>query len=212
MKRREIISFAAGLVLGLLVGLGVLASSEDLRDELFGTAGDDDEQQSDASAGEDLVYFQIDLATAQEWLVSQYEDDDNVDTDELTTAFTTVTDVVSKPAFYDASQPEEYEEYTAVGEEGVGDDVELLLQTLYDGLRTDDDSDAPPPEDSDMQVCLVLDESGYELDTKVLITIPAAQSQDVVPDSPDWELLPRYPMRVYELTCYPTDVPERADQ
>jgi hypothetical protein len=194
MNRRELISLVAGLVIGLLLGIAVLGSSEDLRDELFGTAGDDDQNAANAGRGDDeLVYYHVKLSEAKDWLTDKY-DADIFDSDELDTELSSI----AKLATYD-----EVQKYVEENDSTV---ESVVLQQMYAALTNAEDPTAVKIEpDSPVSICLVFDDDPYNPTSNLFITVPAKLAKDSdVPE--EWEPLSKRPMLLApdsDLICFP---------
>jgi hypothetical protein len=173
MNRREMISLVAGLVVGLLVGMVVIGSSDDLRTDLFGTASNELQDSTEARS-KDLVFYLVDLPTAQEWLADKYPNTgeevsgavDNIA--KLSTSTQVSKDVLDNQ-----------------------DDVDVVLPHMYGALtNAENPVEVKVEPDSQTSVCLGLDDDPYNAEPALYLylTVTSEQAKDAgVPK--EWQTL-----------------------
>ena len=138
MKRRELMTLVGGFIIGLLIGMVLVGSSDSLRESLFGTAGS-------GAKTEDLTYYQVPLDTAQGWLIQQFPDQG----DQIKASVTVLTRLPSVVNFNVDFQAAE-------------EDIQLVLPYAYAALTGIDTVDnIQPVKDDPTVVCLGLDDDPY---------------------------------------------------
>jgi len=181
MHRREVIALVAGLVIGLFVGMIVIGSSDDLRESLFGTAGEKPDKTNE--------YFLINLEDAETWLAEIYPDDSE--------KFQSSVSVLSKlPAAWKST-----DEFEAAQEE-----LKIVLPYTYGALVDEKDIENLKVEaDSALTACLGMDTDPYNPAVYLYLTIPAETAKDMeIPKT--WEKLkaPKENAILWQLLgCYP---------
>jgi hypothetical protein len=168
MKRREMIFLVAGLLLGLLFGMVLIGSNDDLRESLFGTA--------QASKAGSTAYYLVDLPTAQEWLIEKYPDT----SDKLKSAMDVIAKLPTSSDFrkdyVEAKEPVE----------------QTVLPQMFGALIGADNIQEPKiPKDNKISVCLGLDDNPYNEQGAAIylyISIPAEKAKSIgIPK--DWQKL-----------------------
>jgi hypothetical protein len=183
MRRREMLFLAVGLVVGLLAGMAVIGTSDDLRTSLFGTAT--------SSKTKDMMYYLVELPTAQSWLAEKYPDDST----KLGDAVNKIVDIPP------ADLPDEIMNQKEA--------VEVVLPQMYAALTsTKNLNEIKVSPDSPTSACLGLDDDPYNMDGPILylyITVPVEQAKKVgIPQ--DWQKLdtPKTNVLYWQLLdCYP---------
>jgi hypothetical protein len=174
MKRREIISLVAGLIVGLLAGMVLIGSSDSLREDLFGSAANSDKQADSRSNQEELVYYQAELPAVQEWLLTRYPD---LETEPLTNAvdaLASLSDSEDLPGDAEIAQAE----------------IDTVLPRTYQALTGADFEDEVKVEpDQPIEVCLGIDENPTNVSPVLYIymAVPSEQAKDVELPA-EWEL------------------------
>lgn len=165
-NRREIINLAAGFVIGLLIGMVLVGSSDDLRESLFGTAGDKEKKV------DNLDYYLVDLETAQGWLQEKFPDK----SEDLQKTISILTTVPTAGFAFD---------YQAVDQ-----DIQFLLPQVYAALVDENDTaNLKVNEDDLLSVCLGVDDDPYDGITMYLyVTLPTDQAEDFALPK-EWEKL-----------------------
>jgi len=190
MNRRSMIILLAGFVVGLLTGMVLVSTSEDLSDSLLGTAGDGKKDKKD------LAYFQVPLADIEEWLVEYYPDT----TEDLKLTVDTMAKFVDDEALFDR-------DFALVEE-----DISYLLPYVYGVLTGLEEEDLAEPEnlkideESGFSLCVALDDDPYMGATMYLyLTVPKEQLEDMeIPK--EWEELKEAKTNVIYWTllgCFP---------
>lgn len=186
MNRRQIIPVVIGFIVGLLVGMVVVGSSDDLRESLFGTAGSDKDTEAKVD------HYLVDMASAEAWLTEKYPD--NVETFQASVSvLTKLPGAVNFPVDFKAAQ----------------EDIDRLLPYAYGALMNVDADAIDAMEikaDSDASACLGLDDDPYEGTTMYLyLTVPTEEADSL--DIPkEWEQLenPRTNVLYWKvIACYP---------
>lgn len=194
VSRREITYLISGLVIGLLVGMVLVGSNEDLRASLFGSAADG--STSRANDFRDYAYYLVDLPTAQEWLAERYPDS----REEIIATLEAIAKLPSSADFHQAFRDAEPE-------------VSALLPRVASALGTSA-PDGDPTGELGWATCLGLDDNPYWSQPTLYfyVTISANQVDQLdVPDS--WERLekPKANALFWQLlACYPLPEPELA--
>jgi hypothetical protein len=193
MNRREITALVIGLSVGLLLGMILIGSSEDLRTSFFGSARDSDHDDDATPASvKDFEFYLVELQDTQEWIAEKYP--------ETGEEFGKAVDIVARlssttdfrAAFRDAKE-----------------DVDMLLPQVYAALiNADDIEQAKIEPDNNISVCLGLDDDPYGMSDPVLylyLTIPTKQVKETgIPET--WEKLDRpkdNDLYWQLLACYP---------
>lgn len=188
LSQREITLLAISFVVGLVIGMVLIGSSDDLRDSLFGTASD--------KKADEPVYYRVNLDAARQWLDEQFEAD-VIDPDTLEKDVDLIARLANEPDFQTQfTNAEVYAEAEAA--------VNTLLPQMYGALTGADDLAEPKLVDDDTATCLVYDENVYFPALYVRVTLSPDQAKDFeVPDA--WELLgkPKKTMLQQEVACYP---------
>ncbi len=186
MTRRQIIPVVVGFIVGLLVGMVVIGSSDDLRTSLFGTAGSDKETKAS------VEYYLVNMDSAEQWLAEKYPDN----TEKFQASVSVLTKLpgaVNFPVDFKAAEQ----------------DINALLPYAYGALLNLDTSAIDSLEvksDSNVSACLGLDDDPYDGTTMYLyLTIPTDQTEKL--DIPkDWQKLedPQSNVLYWEvIACYP---------
>lgn len=183
MSRRVMLTTVVGFVIGLLVGMVLIGSSDDLRDSLFGTSSERDKKT------DDFTYYLVDLATAQDWLVEEFPEE----TEKLQGSMTVLNTLPGVSLIGNFEVAEE--------------DVRFILPQAYAALvGVKDQADLEVEPDDTLSVCLGLDEDPYEGAAIYLyVAVPKDQTSDLhIPEG--WEKLPEPKTNVLYwqlLGCYP---------
>lgn len=181
MRRREVIVFVGGLVIGLLVGMILIGSSDDLRESLFGTAGSRQDKNT--------AYYLVSLDDAETWLEEVFPDESE--------KFQSSISVLSKlPAVWKSE-----EDFAAMQEE-----FELILPYTYGALKEEKDiTNLKVSPDDKLTTCVGMDTDPYEQIVYLYVTIPGDQVDKLtVPKT--WEKLkaPKENTILWQLVaCYP---------
>jgi hypothetical protein len=85
MKRNEILYLIGGLVTGLIFGAVIIGSSDDLRDDLFGTVAKPSVDRDNAVEIDAYSYYLVDFTEMQDWLAMIDPDNNETLGDDLTT-------------------------------------------------------------------------------------------------------------------------------
>ncbi len=190
MNRRSMIIVLAGFVVGLLTGMVLVSTSEDLSDSLLGAPGDGKKDKKD------FAYFQVPLADIEEWLVEYYPDT----TEDLKLTVDTMAKFVDDEALFDR-------DFALVEE-----DISYLLPYVYGALTGLEEEDLAEPEnlkideESEFSLCVALDDDPYMGATMYLyLTVPKEQLEDMeIPK--EWEELKEAKTNVIYWTllgCFP---------
>jgi len=186
MRRRESLFLVAGLVIGLLFGMVLVGTSDDLRESIFGTA---------ASKGTDVEYYLVQLEDAQTWLASEYPDN----SEQVKESF----DVLAKLPFGNVMPNADMVTFDTAEK-----DIEYVLPQTYAVLVGNKDSTDQPAVKSDdpTAACLGVDDDPYVGATLYLyLTIPTEQAEKLeIPK--EWEKLkdPKTNVLYWKLlACYP---------
>jgi hypothetical protein len=186
MRRRESLFLVAGLVVGLIFGMVLVGTSDDLRESIFGTA---------ASKGTDVQYYLVKLEDAQTWLANEYPDN----SEQVKAAF----DVLAKLPVGTVMPSADVVSY-----EDAQKDIEYVLPQTYAVLVGDKDAADKPSVKSDdpTSACLGVDDDPYMGATLYLyLTIPTEKAKKL--DVPkEWEKLkdPKTNVLYWKLlACYP---------
>lgn len=198
MKRREIISLVAGLIVGLLAGMVLIGSNDSLREDLFGSAVNDSGSNGSAvDSPEELVYYQAELPAVQEWLVTRYPDLEG-DTF-LTGAVNSLASLSNSEDLLGGTLSTEAE-----------DGIDVVLPRTYQALTDADfEEEVKVEPDLPIEVCLGSDENPSNV-TPVLyvyMVIPSQQAKDVELPA-EWERTdgPRDTDMFWNvISCYPDE-------
>jgi len=177
VKNKELMYAVGGLVVGFLVGVIIIGSSDSLRTDLFGTAGDTGGGSDPNIEFDKLTFYEVEFGDAQDWLDSVepevaeelQEDLNNVNglstTDDLGTYFTDVQD-----------------------------SIDTVLFTLYESLDVNDG-----------EVCIALNSDPYSGPGVYVYVEVSEESAETVPA--DWNSLggPKEQNMLYSTTCYSGD-------
>lgn len=184
VKNRELIFLTGGLIVGFVVGVILIGSSDEMRTDLFGTVGDTGGSNSDIEFDE-LTFYEIEFDDAKDWLsevepeVSEElaEDLDHVnglgDTDDLGEYFTEVQDSIDTV-------------------------LSTMHRTLLEGIDLEDAIRTR------VSTCIALNNDPYSLSgpgVYVYVQVP----EDMVETVPvGWESLegPKEQNMLYSTTCY----------
>jgi hypothetical protein len=182
MKRREILFLVSGLVIGLLFGMILVGSDDNLRESVFGTAG--------SIKKTDVEYYLVNLDDAQTWLSTEYPQH----SEDLKAAF-------DKLGLLPVSA------VPNVDFKAAQEDIAYLLPQAYGALVGEKNADQiEPKSDNPTSVCLGLDDDPYAGPTLYLyLTLPsdAAKKLDV---TKNWDKLkdPQTNVLYWKLlACYP---------
>ncbi len=183
MQRREIIVLVAGLIVGLLAGMILVGTSDDLRESLFGTAG----------SKEDTVvpvdYYLVELEDARAWLAEIYPEESE--------KFESSVSILAKlPTTWGAE-----DEFEAAQEQ-----VKVLLPHTYGALVDVKDIDNLKVDpDENIAACLGMDDNPYGAAVYLYLSIPQSKSEKLdIPD--EWQKLkrPKTNEMYWKLVaCYP---------
>jgi hypothetical protein len=182
MKRRETIFLISGLVIGLLCGMILVGSNDDLRESLFGAAGTD--------KAVDVEYYLVDLEAAQTWLTDEYSQN----SEQIKTSFDALVMLpvsVMPNADFKMIEP----------------DIEYILPQAYAALVGEKDADKIEVKPNDnTSACLGLDDDPYEGTTLYFyLTIPTEKAKSMA-FIKDWEKLkdPKNNVLYWKLlACFP---------
>lgn len=186
MNRRELTLVSLSLAVGLLVGMMLVGSSDDLRESLFGTAGSDKKD----TPKDELVYYQVQLPDANEWLTGQFPDtsDDLGAAVDVIGKLTTSTDF--RTDFKNAKES-----------------VDTVLPQAFAAL-VGAESNADVQVNKDLSVCLGFEDDPYSLDGPIMylyLTVPTGKVKDFsIPE--EWQELdgPRTNDLYWQLlACFP---------
>ena len=187
MRRRESLFLVAGLVIGLLFGMILVGTSDDLRESMFGSA---------ASKRADVDYYLVKLEDAQTWLASEYPDS----SEQVKESF----DVLARLTFGTVMPTADMVTFDTAEQE-----FQHILPQTYAVLVGDKDAADQPAVKSDdpSSACLGVDDDPYVGATLYLyLTIPTEQAEKLeIPD--EWEQLkdPKSNVLYWKLlACYPT--------
>jgi hypothetical protein len=165
-NRREVLNLAVGFVIGLLIGMILVGSSDDLRESLFGTAGDKEKKPAS------LDYYLVDLQIAQGWLQEKFPDK----SEDLQKSISVLTTIPAAGFAFD---------YQAVEQ-----DIQFLLPQAYAALVGEKDpANLKVSADDPIVACLGVDDDPYQGITMYLyVTIPSSKAADLeIPK--EWEKL-----------------------
>jgi hypothetical protein len=184
LSRRDIFALVSGFVVGLLIGMILVGSSDDLRTSLFGTASEKGEKT------ESMEYYLVDLETTQQWLTDRFPDN----TEKLQASMSVLTRlpaVTIAPVDFKAAE----------------EDIKFVLPYAYAALVNEKDPQKlqASPEDN-LFACLGVDDDPYQGTAMYLyLTIPTERAKKL--DIPkDWEKLdsPKTNVLYWKLVaCYP---------
>lgn len=196
MYRREALSLGVGLVLGLVIGMLLVGTSDSLRDSLFGTAGGGNK------SSEGVYYYLVSLDEAEAWLQVRFPES----SEKVQASMKTL-----------AKLPDVWGEKDAL--KAAEDDMAVILPRMYAAVQNPDAEDIDLENlkvatDSELSVCLGIDDDPYIGPTVYLyLTIPKAQAEDLeIPK--DWEKLkqPKDNALYWKLVaCYPEEDAEKAE-
>jgi hypothetical protein len=181
LTRREMLTLVSGFVVGLLIGMVLIGSSEDLRTSIFGTAAQEKTVK--------MEYYLANLESAQDWLIQTYPDN----TEKLQASVSVLTKAPAAGFTFDFKAAEE--------------DIQFILPQAYGALLGEKDPANLKVEKSDTtSVCLGVDDDPYEGTTMYLyFSIPTDRAKQF--DIPkDWEKLkdPKMNVMYWKLVgCYP---------
>ncbi len=180
-SRREMITLVAGFVVGLLIGMVVVGSSDDLRTSLFGTAAQEKTVK--------MEYYLANLESAQEWLIQTYPEN----TEKLQASVSVLTKSPAAGFVFDFKAAEE--------------DIKFILPQAYGALEGEKDPSNLKVDNSDKtSVCLGVDDDPYE-GTKMYLYFSIPEDRATQFDIPkDWEQLkdPKTNVMYWKLVgCYP---------
>jgi hypothetical protein len=151
----------------------VVGSSDDLRESLFGTAAGNS-QQTQETRSKDVVYYLVDLSTAQDWLAEKYPDT----SEELGQAVDLIASISKSPKITKEVQ-------------NAQEAVDLVLPHMYAALtNVENPAEVKVSPDSTISDCLALDDDPVKLEPELYLylTIPAAQAKEAgVPQ--EWQTL-----------------------
>jgi hypothetical protein len=182
MKRREMLFLVSGLVIGLLFGMILVGSDDNLRESIFGTAGSVKKTNVD--------YYLVNLDDAQTWLTAEYPQN----SEEVKAAFDKLgmipVSAVPNADFKAAEQ-----------------DISYLLPQAYAALVGEKNADPIEPKaDDPTSVCLGLDDDPYTGPTLYLyLTIPSDSARKL-DAAKNWEKLkdPQTNVLYWKLlACFP---------
>lgn len=181
MQRREIIVFVGGLVIGLLVGMILIGSSDDLRESLFGTAGSKQEK--------DPAYYLVSLDDAETWLAEVFPNESE--------KFQSSISVLSRlPAVWKSD-----EDFAAMQQE-----FAVILPYTYGALKEERDiANLKTNPDDKLTTCVGMDTDPYEQIVYLYVTVPGDQV-DKLTIPKNWEKLkaPKENTILWQLVaCYP---------
>jgi len=189
MKRRELITLVGGFIIGLLIGMVLVGSSDSLRESLFGTAGS-------GTKTEDLAYYQVPLDTAQDWLLEKYPDQ----SDPIKASVSVLTRLPSVVNFNVDFQAAE-------------EDIQLLLPYAYAALTgVDYAADLQPVKDDPTVACLGLDDDPYAGATLYLYVTLSKDRAGKLDLPNDWDKLdqPKGNVLYWKLLgCFPAPEPSK---
>ncbi len=182
MKRREMLFLVSGLVLGLVFGMILIGSDDNLRESIFGTAG--------SVKRADVNYYLVKLEDAQAWLAAEYPQS----SEELKASFNKLGQIpVSAVPNADFKAAEE--------------DIAYLLPQAYAVLIGEKNVEQiEPKSDNSTIVCLGLDDDPYAgANLYLYLTIPSdkAKKMDI---TKTWDKLedPKTNALYWKLlACYP---------
>jgi hypothetical protein len=104
MKRNEVLYLSGGLVIGLVLGVAVIGSSNDLREDLFGTAANPTVDRDNAVEIDAYSYYLVDFTEMQDWLAMVDPDSSDTLGDDLKTVNDLATLVDISEFFTDETQ------------------------------------------------------------------------------------------------------------
>jgi hypothetical protein len=185
LKNKERIYAVGGLIVGFLVGVVLIGSSDGLRTDLFGTAGSAGDSSDPSIEFDELSFYEVEFGDAKDWLdsvepaVSQEleEDLNNVNglgtTDDLGNYFTEIQD-----------------------------SIDTVLFTLHNTLL--ENADMEGIDRSQVSTCIALNRDPYSVSgpgVYVYVQVPE-QAANTVPA--DWTSLsgPQEENMLYSTTCY----------
>ncbi|MBN2303258.1 MAG: hypothetical protein JXQ72_02195, partial [Anaerolineae bacterium] len=193
LNNREITLMVISVVVGLLLGMILVGSSDDLRTSLFGTAAEDKNEEQ-AVATETVQYYLVDVPSAQDWLAEKYPA--NVEVSQV--AADELAKLIEAFEFRSA--------FLKAKEDGY---VDAILPQMYAALAGVENVEAlKVDENNPMSVCLGLDDDLYgEPGIYLYLTVPANQVKDVgIPETAAWKMLdePKSDTLYWQLlACYP---------
>jgi hypothetical protein len=182
MKRREMLCLVSGLVIGLLFGMVLIGSDDNLRESIFGTAG--------STKKPDVEYYQVSLDNAQIWLAQEYPQN----SEQVKASF----DVLAKlPASVMPSTDFKAAEA----------DIAYILPQAYGALVGEKNVDQIEVKSDDKtSVCLGVDDNPILGSTLYLyLTIPSDKAKKIAATK-EWEKLkdPKANVLYWKLlACYP---------
>lgn len=188
VSRRDLVYLVSGLMIGILAGMVLVGSNEDVRTSLFGSAATGDARRADDFR--DYAYYLVDLPAAEEWLASQYPEA----SEDITAMLASIATLPSSRNFrqdFRTAQP----------------NVGRLLPQVANALNPSAPPGSSSAEDTGLATCLGLDDDPYRSQPTLYfyVTVPANQVDQLdIPGT--WERLekPKANALFWQLlACYP---------
>lgn len=186
------------LLVGVLLGGTFVGSNDNLREDLFGTAGIDNEDTSSAppdtqARSVQMVYYEIELEQVDEWLSTSRPDADLATTTENISALETfITDAATASLTQDETEAKTSE----------------VLENIIVGLAQDETSEAATiAANYNIKMCLGYEEDLYSMTgpiSYIALELPKDQEQNLQLEG--WELLTQ-PKSVFwsVIFCYDSE-------
>lgn len=189
MKPRDILYLIVGLVVGLIIGAALIGTSDDLRNDLFGSATNNPEDEQALRSS----YYQVNFDDARTWLTTALEED----SDEPGEGLEDSLDLVSSLGLASASGD------FAQAYADSADDIEAVLNTMRQRILNGEAEDEAP-----WQFCIGIDNDPYSTtgpQMYLYLVVPEG-AEDNLPEEWQENQLdgPREPTLYWSYECYDT--------
>jgi hypothetical protein len=177
MKQRDFAFLFLGAVLGLLAGVVLVGSSDDVRTSLFGTAG--------LTADAEPAYFLVDMEDARALLEERFPDE----REQIEGSMTGIAGIITADDFAETVRSLEGDIDFVVSRS-----FTALTGTVNEGTLSPEPAAIPNPliaslTDGDVSTCLSLDENPYNVDGVSLYLYVQVPSTQVNTFPATWERL-----------------------
>jgi hypothetical protein len=173
-QTQTIVSLIVGLIIGLVLGGAFIGSNDNLREDLFGTAGVEDEGANDTSNASvsEVAHYYIPLDNVDDWLSESIVEAENAEpSEELGENITFIDDVVNRTASLTAEDQSKAEEAS----------LNILRNVTVGLLKESPENLDEAPKEYGLKMCLGYEEDLYnpmqEPTSYVELEIPVTEAE-----------------------------------